>query len=91
VPERDSSSSIDPWVGVVIIVRVVVILIIWLGLFLSIFLGYFTVPILLIGLVTVIYMLSDLGIFVAIKRRQQAMKERQKMIETPPEELEKRE
>ncbi len=77
-------ASIDPWISVVIIVRVIAILVLWIVLFLSIFMGYFTFPILLIGLVTVIYMISDLGIFVTLKRRQEAARQKQKAAETEP-------
>lgn len=69
--DNQQPTGIDPWISIVIIIRVVAILVLWIVLFLSIFLGYFTFPILLIGLVTVIYMVSDLGIFVTLRRRQQ--------------------
>ena len=91
MPEQGSSSNIDPWVGVVIIIRVVVILVLWLLLFLGIFLGYFTLPILLIGLVTVIYMLTDVGIFVAIKKKRQPVKKQQAELAARLDDSEKRE
>jgi hypothetical protein len=64
------NNQTDIWVGLVIIGRVILMLVIWISLFLAIFLGYFTYPLFLIGLLTLIYALSDLGIFVALKKRK---------------------
>lgn len=72
MPEEDKNNKIGALTGVIIIVRVVFVLIIWLGLFVAMFLGYFTVPILVVGGITLIYALSDLGVFYAIKKDKPA-------------------
>ena len=79
MPEENTSGKSDIWVSVVIVVRVILMMVIWIALFLAIFLGYFTFPLFLIGLLTLIYALSDLGIFVAWRKR------RQRAIEPDPE------
>jgi hypothetical protein len=68
MPQADKNNQIGALTGVVIIARVVFVLIIWLGLFIAMFLGYFTVPIIVVGGITLIYALSDLGYFFAIKK-----------------------
>ncbi len=80
--ENKSSESPDALVVIVILIRVFIMLVIWMVVFLGIFLGYFTVPILLIGFITVIYMISDLGLFVSLKRRKQKISERKEFIES---------
>ena len=82
VPENKPSAGGDALVVAIILARVLVMLVLWLGTFLAIFLGYFTVPILLIGLVIAIYMISDLGLFVALKRRQKSVDERQELLKS---------
>jgi predicted DNA repair protein MutK len=64
----------------IIVGRVVVVLLIWLALFLAMFLGYFTVPILLVGVMTLVYGLSDIGLFVAMRRQQQARDARRDFV-----------
>jgi len=59
----------DPLLLVLILARVSLILVIWLAIFLAMFLGYFTVPILMVGGLAVIYSLADLGMYVALKRQ----------------------
>jgi len=63
VPEKNPSQRFDFLLAVVIIVRAALIVVVWLGLFLAIFLGYFTVPIILIAVLTIIYTISDLGLY----------------------------
>jgi hypothetical protein len=82
VSENNNSHKADVWVGLVIIGRVVLMLVIWIALFLAIFLGYFTYPLFLIGLLTLIYALSDLGIFVAIKKRKHERSGRNEFIKS---------
>jgi membrane protein implicated in regulation of membrane protease activity len=82
VPENKSSPGDDALVIAVILGRVLIMLLLWLGIFAAIFLGYFTVPILLIGVVIAIYMISDLGLFVRLKQRRKLADERQKLIES---------
>ena len=61
---------------------VFLMLVLWIGVFLAIFLGYFTVPLLLIGIITAVYLISDLGLFVTLKKRVNPLSERQKIIES---------
>ncbi len=82
MPENKSTPGGDALVVVIILARVFVMLMLWLGIFLAIFLGYFTVPILLLGLVIVIYMISDLSLFVALKRTRKSVDERQEFIKS---------
>jgi hypothetical protein len=84
VAENDPTPSFDIWLSVVIIGRVVLMLGLWITLFLMIFLGYFTVPILIIGAVTILYMVSDLGMFVVVRRHRQALQQRKVLLENPP-------
>jgi len=64
------ATGLECLTGAVIIARVVFVLIIWLGLFVAMFLGYFTVPIIVVGGITLIYALSDLGFFFIIKKNR---------------------
>jgi hypothetical protein len=59
----------DPLLLVLILARVGFVLVVWLAIFLAMFLGYFTVPILMVGGLAVIYSLADLGMYVALKRQ----------------------
>jgi uncharacterized YccA/Bax inhibitor family protein len=59
----------EPLLLVLVLARVGLILVIWLAIFLAMFLGYFTVPILMVGGLAVIYSLADLGLYVALKRQ----------------------
>lgn len=76
------SPTSDAIVVSVILVRVFVMLVLWLGVFLAIFLGYFTVPFLLISITSAVYLISDLGLFVTLKRRKKNKSERQEFIES---------
>ena len=78
--EKNNSQNADVWVGLVIIARVILMLAVWITLFLAIFLGYFTYPLFLIGLLTLIYALSDLGIFVALKKRKPSRSGRDELL-----------
>ena len=80
--DNNQSQSPDAVVVIVILARVFFMLVIWLLVFLGIFLGYFTVPIILIGIITVVYLISDLGLFVTLKRRRQKINERKEFIES---------
>jgi hypothetical protein len=82
VSDNKPSPGSDAVVVIVILARVFVMLAIWLAVFLAIFLGYFTVPFLLISVITAIYLITDLGLFVTLKRRRKAISERQKFIES---------
>lgn len=51
-----------------ITVRVILILLVWLAIFLAMFLGYFTVPIIVVGVISLIFALVDVGFFFRAKR-----------------------
>lgn len=68
-PDRQHGPSVDIWVGLVIIGRVLMITVVFLALFLAIFMGYFTFPIVVIAVVSIVYMISDVGLYMAIKKR----------------------
>jgi apolipoprotein N-acyltransferase len=82
VSETKPSPSADAVVVIVILARVFFMLVVWLLVFLGIFLGYFTVPILLIGIITAVYLISDFGLFVTLKRRGIKSSERKEFIES---------
>ena len=80
--ENKPSSSADAIVVIVILVRVFVMLVLWVGVFLAIFLGYFTIPFLLISLIAAGYLISDLGLFVTLKKRGKRRSEHQEFIDS---------
>jgi apolipoprotein N-acyltransferase len=82
VAEKKPSRGGEALVMLVILVRVGIILALWLGVFLATFLGYFTVPVILIGLVIAIYMLSDLGLFLVIRRRRRKVDKRREFLDS---------
>ncbi len=79
--ENKPSPNTDAFIVIVILVRVFVVLALWLGMFLVIFFGVFTVPFILMTLITAVYLISDLGLFATLKRRGITKSERQKFIE----------
>jgi amino acid transporter len=91
--EETPSENTDVWVNILIIGRVILMLVIWIALFLAIFMGYFTSPLILIAVITVIYAISDLGIFVALRKQKPAQSERAEYLEmyTERTEIDKRE
>lgn len=80
--EKKHTPGGDVIVSVLIIVRVIIIMVVWLGVFLAIFLGYFTIPILLMGIITIIYLISDFGFFVALKRQRKTTSDRREFVDT---------
>lgn len=82
MPDKKPALYSDTAVVVVILVRVVVMLVIWLGVFLAIFFGYFTVPFILVSVITAIYLISDIGLFVSLRRKGSRESERQAFIES---------
>lgn len=70
--EDDHSKRTNPLLMAFIIGRVVIILLVWLGVFLAMFLGYFTVPVILIGAMAIIYALVDLGFYMTVNRQKKA-------------------
>jgi hypothetical protein len=72
--EDPDSPNFDFLLNIVIILRVGLILVVWIGLFLAIFMGYLP-SIILIGLVLLVYAISDLGLFLARKRSKETSDE----------------
>ncbi len=72
MPEDNNANRMGALAGVVIIARVAIFLVIWLGLFLALFLGYFTVPIIVVGVITLLYALTDIGFYMAVNRRKRS-------------------
>jgi predicted DNA repair protein MutK len=70
----------DSLLAVIILARVFVILVVWLALFLAMFLGYFTVPILLVGGVMLVYGLFDIGLYVVLKKQKQLHEPRRNFL-----------
>jgi len=70
-------------------IRVIVAITVWLVLFLGVFLGYFTVPILLVTALTLLYSVTDIGLFMTVRRRERARKEREALLraQRKPDEL----
>lgn len=93
MPENKPSEteSGDAFAIMVILVRVFIMLALWLGVFLAIFLGYFTVPILVIGLIITVYIVSDLGLFFTLKRRRVSGDQRQEFLESLEDNVTKKE
>ena len=76
-PERPT-----PSVLILIILKVVLVLVIWLGIFLAMFMGYFTVPLLLVGGLALVYSLADLGLVVAINRHKKTEELRRDFLQS---------
>ena len=58
------------WLALVIVLRVTIFLGIWLVLFMGMFLGYFTVPLILLALLTLVYAITDAGLVIALVRQR---------------------
>jgi hypothetical protein len=80
VAKQDGTQGISPLVGLVVVIRVIGVLAVWLLLFLGVFLGYFTVPILLVAALTVLYSVTDIGLFITVRRRERARREREDFL-----------
>ncbi len=57
------------WLVVIVIFRVLITLGIMLTLFLGLWIGYFTVPIILIGIFSIILALSDIGVLFSLHKK----------------------
>lgn len=68
--DQNPSQRFDFLLAAVIIIRVALVVVVWLGLFLAIFLGYFTVPIILIAVLSVIYAVTDLGLYFVARKNK---------------------
>lgn len=87
VSNQNPSQRFDFLLAVVIIVRVALVVVIWLGLFLAIFLGYFTVPIILVAVLTVVYAISDLGLYIVSKKTKNGLIANQQEVNEPTEKV----
>lgn len=58
------------WVLIIILIRVLVTIGIMLTLFLGMWIGYFTVPIILILVFSTTLAISDIGLFVSLKKEK---------------------
>ena len=81
MPEGKRSLFAESFLTLWIVIRVVLILAVWIGLFLALFLGYFTVPIILVLVLTAIYWISDAVFLVASRLQEQANKDRNAMLQ----------
>lgn len=54
------------WIIIVVLIRVIVTLGIMMTLFLGMWIGYFTIPIILIGVFSIILAISDIGILISL-------------------------
>lgn len=69
------------WLALVIVLRVTIFLGIWLVLFMGMFLGYFTVPLILLVFLTLVYAITDAGLVIALMR-QRARQARRAFLDT---------
>ncbi len=60
---------LSPWIVVVILLRVLFVLAVWIVIFVGMFLGYFTLPLFMLTVVSLVYTLTDAGLLVTIRRR----------------------
>ncbi|MCX7837917.1 MAG: hypothetical protein N2559_00450 [Anaerolineae bacterium] len=58
------------WLALVIVLRVMIFLGVWLVLFMGIFLGYFTVPLIVLAALTLFYAITDAGLVIALVRQR---------------------
>lgn len=72
MPEPKQPKRTNPLLMAFVLGRVIIILLVWLGVFLAMFLGYFTVPVILIGAMAIIYALVDLGFYMSVNRQKKA-------------------
>lgn len=69
--EPKESRLLESFLTLWIVIRVGFILVVWIGLFLAMFLGYFTVPIILVVVLTIIYGLSDAALLLVTRMKKQ--------------------
>jgi hypothetical protein len=75
---RDEASDLEHLVQKIgILIKVVLTIIVWLILFWGIFIGYFTLPFLLVGLTALLYILTDF-LVLHFKGRRDGSEERGK-------------
>ena len=66
------------WLVVIVIFRVLITLGIMLTLFLGLWIGYFTVPIILIGIFSIILALSDIGVLFSLHKKDSSVSDTNK-------------
>ncbi len=76
----NKNTPLSPFVAAFILLRVVVILVIWLGLFLTMYVGFFTIPVILISIMTIIYAIMDVVLYVRVRQYERFVKERKKFL-----------
>jgi membrane protein implicated in regulation of membrane protease activity len=89
MPTKKSPNDISAFVLLMVIIRVTIIIFIWLGLFIAMFVGVFTIPVLMVGGLTLVLALFDVGMFVKVDRYQhgrEAEKELMKTLQDPDQE-----
>ena len=62
-------------------IRVIVVIMVWLVLFLGVFLGYFTIPIFLVGGLILLYSVTDIGLLFTVRRRERTHKGRKAFLQ----------
>ena len=77
---REDSGPASFLIGLIVVVRVTVVIIVWLVLFLGVFLGYFTGPIIIVTAITILYSVTDIGLFATVRRRERAREEREAFL-----------
>ena len=76
----NKNTPLSPFVAAFILLRVVLILIIWLGLFLTMYVGFFTIPVIVISIITIIYAIMDVVLYVRVRQYERFAKERKEFL-----------
>ncbi len=70
MPEDSKAHIPESLMFIWVILRVVIFLAIWLAIFLAMFLGYFTIPIIMVGVLAIIYAFADIGVYITMNRQR---------------------
>ena len=70
MPGSSKASVPEPLMFLWVILKVVSFLGIWLAIFLAMFMGYFTIPIIMIGILALVYAFADVGTAITNKRQR---------------------
>jgi hypothetical protein len=70
MPEGSKAHIPEPLLFMWVIVKVALFIGIWLAIFMTMFLGYFTIPVIMIGVLVIVYAITDIGAYVAVKRQR---------------------
>ncbi|MCD4752586.1 MAG: hypothetical protein K8R40_05905 [Anaerolineaceae bacterium] len=60
------------WLTVIVLIRVFISLGIMMALFLGMWIGYFTLPLILIGIFSILLAISDIGILVSLRNAEKS-------------------